>query len=569
MSDSVRTQTSVSDMIDRSLLMERSVPGRMAVKMPDPDVPLSALPSDSLLREENDLNLPEVSQLEVIRYFTLLSRLNFSIDTNFYPLGSCTMKYNPKLNDAIASLAGFSQIHPLQSEAAAQGALELMFELQQWLAESTGLPGVSLAPLAGAQGEYAGLLIARAAVIERGEQHRDVAIIPDSAHGTNPASAAMAGLRVETVKTDSHGNVDLDDLRRVADENTCVIMLTIPSTLGLFEPNIVEVNQIIHDAGGLVYADGANLNALLGLVKLGDVGVDICHSNLHKTFSTPHGGGGPGAGPVMVTAELAKYLPEPVVGKFEDNALSSSLGPSRSFPLQSSSEPEPGEYPPSSFPRTREPRGKTEQPTSSSSEPLTTRHPETSARHPEPVEGSGAGPNPVFHLDRPTHSVGKINGFHGSFSILVRAYTYMKTLGGDGLKAVSENAIINANYIQAKLQDRFDLAVDRVCMHETVLSGKRQADRGVKALSIAKRLLDYGIHAPTMYFPLIVQEALMVEPTETESKETLDRFIAVMQAIDNEIDSDPDTVLSAPHTLPNKRLDEAQAARRPVLRWRK
>ena len=269
-------------------------------------------------------------------------------------------------------------------------------------------------------------------------------------------------------------------------------MLTIPSTLGLFEPNIIEINQIIHDVGGLVYADGANLNALLGLVKLGDLGVDICHSNLHKTFSTPHGGGGPGAGPVMVTQELTPFLPEPVVAVADDGD---------------------------------------------------------------------------FHLSRPANSIGKINGFHGSFSILVRAYTYMQSLGGDGLRAVSENAIINANYIQAQLQHRFDLAVDRICMHETVLSGKRQADRGVPAVNIAKRLLDYGIHAPTMYFPLIVPEALMVEPTETESKETLDRFIAVMQAIDDEIDNDPETVLHAPHTLPNTRLDEATAARRPILRW--
>ena len=492
MSNNVMPNASVADMPDRSLLMDRSVPGRKAINLPAPDVPLSEMPDVGLLRESDDLRLPEVSQLDVIRYFTLLSRLNFSIDTNFYPLGSCTMKYNPKLNDQIASLGGFANIHPLQDDAGVQGALGVMFELQQWLGEATGLPGVGLAPLAGAQGEYAGLLIARAALNMRGESHRDVALIPDSAHGTNPASAAMAGLSVVTVKTDEFGNVDVDDLRAKADENTCVFMLTIPSTLGLFEPNIIEINRIIHDAGGLVYADGANLNALLGLVKLGDLGVDICHSNLHKTFSTPHGGGGPGAGPVMVTEELASYLPEPVVIKNDDGSL---------------------------------------------------------------------------QLGRPGNSIGKINGFHGSFSILVRAYTYMQSLGGNGLRAVSENAVINANYVQAQLRDRFDLAVDRICMHETVLSGKRQADRGVPALSIAKRLLDYGIHAPTMYFPLIVPEALMVEPTETESKETLDRFVAVMQAIDDEIDSDPDSVNHAPHTLPNTRLDEATAARRPVLRW--
>ena len=493
MSNNVMPNSSVADMPDRSLLMDRSVPGRRAVDLPSPDVPLAEMPDDALLRQSDDLQLPEVSQLDVIRYFTLLSRLNFSIDTNFYPLGSCTMKYNPKLNDQIASLGGFANIHPLQDDESVQGALEVMFELQEWLGEVTALPSVGLAPLAGAQGEYAGLLIARAALEMRGESHRNVALIPDSAHGTNPASAAMAGLEVVTIKTDELGNVDVEDLRSKADENACVFMLTIPSTLGLFEPNIRKINDIIHDAGGLVYADGANLNALLGLVKLGDLGVDICHSNLHKTFSTPHGGGGPGAGPVMVTEELASYLPDPIVVKKD--------------------------------------------------------------------EGD-------FCLGRPDNSIGKINGFHGSFSILVRAYTYMQSLGGDGLRAVAENAVINANYIQAMLRDRFDLAADRFCMHETVLSGKRQADRGVPALSIAKRLLDYGIHAPTMYFPLIVPEALMVEPTETESKETLDRFVAVMQAIDDEIDSDPDNVNHAPHTLPNTRLDEATAARRPVLRWR-
>ncbi len=493
MTDKVEPLSEISEMHDRSLLMDRSMPGRRAVQMPNPDVPLAELPDADMMREADDLRLPEVSQLEVIRYFTMLSRMNFSIDTNFYPLGSCTMKYNPKLNDSVASLPGFAQLHPLQPEDTVQGALNLMHALQHWLGEITGLSGVSLAPLAGAQGEYAGLLIARATMSERREEHRNVAIVPDSAHGTNPASAAMAGLEVETVKTDQSGNVDLADLRRVANERTCVFMLTIPSTLGLFEPNILEVQDIIHRAGGLVYADGANLNALLGLVKLADIGVDICHSNLHKTFSTPHGGGGPGSGPVMVTGELSDYLPEPIVTRGQEDS--------------------------------------------------------------------------AYRLVRPCKSVGRINGFHGSFSILVRAYTYMRSLGGDGLRSISENAVINANYLQSKLRERFELAVDRYCMHETVLSGKRQASRGVKALNIAKRLLDYGIHAPTMYFPLIVSEALMVEPTETETKETLDRFIAVMAAIDDEIDEQLEMVLNAPHTLPNSRLDEALAARRPVLRW--
>lgn len=469
--------------------MDRSVPGRSAVSVPESDVPQQEMPDNAMLRDE--LPLPEVSQLEVIRYFTLLSQLNFSIDTNFYPLGSCTMKYNPKLNDEMASLPGFSQIHPNQPDEQVPGAIKLMHGLQHMLGDISGLPGVSLAPLAGAQGEYAGLLIARAYHQERGDEKRTVALIPDSAHGTNPASAAMAGLEVVTVKSDSAGNVDVDALKEAADERTAVFMLTLPSTLGLFEPNILEITKTIHDAGGLVYADGANLNALLGLVRLGDLGFDICHSNLHKTFSTPHGGGGPGAGPVMVTEELAKYLPPPVAVKDGEN----------------------------------------------------------------------------YRLTTPEDTIGMINGFHGSFAILVRAYAYMRSMGSDGLRAIAENAIINANYVQAKLKDKYDLAAKRYCMHETVLSGKKQAKRGAKALDIAKRLLDYGIHAPTMYFPLIVEEALMVEPTETESKETLDRFVEVMRQIDAEIDEDVDLVKQAPHTLPVTRLDEAQAARHPYLRW--
>ncbi|MDA1297109.1 MAG: aminomethyl-transferring glycine dehydrogenase subunit GcvPB [Chloroflexi bacterium] len=475
--------------MDRRLLMDRSVPGRRAVALPESDVPAQPMPDATLLRD--DLPLPEIAQLEVIRYFSLLSQLNFSIDTNFYPLGSCTMKYNPKLNDAIASLPGFANIHPNQPAEQVQGAVQLMYELQEALGDLTGLPGVSLAPLAGAQGEYAGLLIARAYHARRNDSARTVAIVPDSAHGTNPASAAMAGLEVVTVPSDASGNVDVDALRSLTDERTAVFMLTMPSTLGLFEPSILEITQIVHSAGGLVYADGANLNALLGMVRLGDLGVDICHSNLHKTFSTPHGGGGPGSGPVMVTEELASFLPEPVAAKSGD----------------------------------------------------------------------------TYTLDTPEHSVGKINGFHGSFSILARAYTYIRAMGRDGLKAVAENAILNANYIQAQLKDRFDLAADRYCMHETVLSATRQRKRGVKGLDIAKRLLDHGIHAPTMYFPLIVDEALMVEPTETESKETLDRFIEVMRQIDDEVTSDPETVRTAPHTLPVTRLDEAAAARKPYLRW--
>ncbi len=518
-------QTTIAGALDRRLLMDRSVPGRVALTLPASDVPLQAAPSADLLRK--GLDLPEISQLDMVRYFTNLSQLNFSIDTNFYPLGSCTMKYNPKINDEVASLPGFRDIHPNQPDEQVQGALRVMFDLQHALGEITGLPGVSLAPLAGAQGEYAGLLIARAYHESRGDSARTVAIIPDSAHGTNPASAAMAGLEVVTVPSNAQGGVDVDALRKLADNRTAVFMLTLPSTLGLFEMNILEITEIIHDAGGLVYADGANLNALLGIVKIGELGFDICHSNLHKTFSTPHGGGGPGAGPVMVAARLAEFLPEPVVVK---SAFRAGDGVQRSVP--------------------------------------------------SPFKGEGQGVGRglaqagqvdafAYRLTRPPKSTGKISGFHGSFSILVRAYTYIRSMGRDGLRSAAENAIINANYIQAGLKDKYALAVDRYCMHETVLSAKRQHARGAAALDVAKRLLDYGIHAPTMYFPMIVEQALMVEPTESESKETLDNFIQVMRQIDDEIDRDPVLLHDAPHDLPVSRMDEATAARKPYLRWQR
>ena len=475
--------------IDRTLLMDRSINGRISFEVPVSDVPNQKLPEEKHLRSQ--LPLPELSQLEIIRYFSTLSQLNFSIDTNFYPLGSCTMKYNPKINDELASLNGFQNLHPLQPPKTAQGAIKILKLLQEYLGEISGLPGVSLAPLAGAQGEYSGLLIAKKYHETNDDFSRNIAIIPDSAHGTNPASAAMAGFNVVTVKSDSSGNIDVKDLKNLATDKIAVLMLTIPSTLGLFEPNILEITDTIHETGGLIYADGANLNALLGLVKLGDLGVDICHSNLHKTFSTPHGGGGPGAGPVMVTKKLAKYLPSPVAS-----------------------------------------------------------------------ENKG-----TFELFTPEDSLGKISGFHGSFGVAIRAYAYIRSLGLQGLRSVSENAIINANYIQSELKEHYDLFSERHCMHETVLSAKKQKGNGVSGLDIAKRLLDYGIHAPTMYFPLIVEEALMIEPTETESKETLDEFVEVMKQIDKEVSEDPDLLKSSPHFLPVTRLDEAKAARQPYLRW--
>jgi glycine dehydrogenase subunit 2 len=441
-----------------------------------------------------DLQLPELSELEIVRYFTLLSQLNFSIDTNFYPLGSCTMKYNPKLNDEMASLAGMAEIHPHQPDSSVQGALRLMYELQETLGEITGLPGVCLSPLAGAQGEYAGLLVARGHHRFRRDGDRKVALIPDSAHGTNPASASMAGFEVVTVPSDRQGNVDVDALKKLADRRTAVFMLTLPSTVGLFEPRILEITRTVHEAGGLVYADGANLNALLGLTRLGDLGFDIAHSNLHKTFSTPHGGGGPGAGPVLVKAELADFLPTPVVARVDNE----------------------------------------------------------------------------YRLVAPKKSVGRLSGFHGSFGILVRAYTYIRMMGLEGMRQISENAIINANYVQSKLKADYDLAFGgRYSMHEVVFSARRQKAAGVSALDVAKRLIDHGMHPPTMYFPLIVPEALMVEPTESETKETLDGFIEVMRKIAREAEEKPEVLKSAPHDTPNTRLDEVAAARKPYLRWQR
>ena len=480
------------------LLMERSVPGRVGAVLPACDVPPQALPDASFLRGE--LELPEVSEPEVVQYFTALSRLNFSIDTHFYPLGSCTMKYNPKVNDEMAFLPGFAAAHPLQPAELSQGALELLYRLQGFLGEITGLPGVSLATLAGAHGELAGMLMIRAYHHARGHASRRKVAIPDSAHGTNPASAAMAGFAVVPLSSDRDGNVDLEALHEVAGPDLAGVMITLPSTLGLFDTNIVEVCRVVHEAGGLVYGDGANMNALLGRVKLGDLGFDVIHLNLHKTFSTPHGGGGPGAGPVCATESLLPYLAAPVVA---------------------------------------------------------------------PLVHNGAGGEPIYSLTTPAHTIGKMSGFHGNFGVLVRAYAYIRTLGAAGIRSISANAVLNANYLMQGLKDTFHLPYDRPCMHEVVFSADWQKARGVSGLEIAKRLLDYGFHAPTMYFPLIVHEALMIEPTESETRETLDSFIQALKAIDREITENPDLVRQAPHTTPVARLDEARAARQPDLRWRR
>ncbi len=473
------------------LLFEMSSPGRMGCRLPELDVPPAPLP-EGFVRD--DLPLPEVSEREVVGHFTRLSQLNFSVDTVFYPLGSCTMKYNPRINEDMARLPGFAHIHPGQDPATVQGALQLVYELQGYLAEIAGLPAVSLQPAAGAHGELTGMLIIWAYHRHQGDgEKRRRILVPDSAHGTNPASAAMCGYSVVTIPSDERGNIDVRELDQQMDDSVAGLMLTNPNTLGLFEEHILEVSDLVHARGGLIYCDGANMNALLGTARPGDLGMDVLHYNLHKTFSTPHGGGGPGAGATAVTEELGPFLPAPVVVKGGD-----------------------GRY--------------------------------------------------TFDYDRPL-SIGRVRAFDGNFAVMVRAYTYIRSLGAAGLRAVADNAVLNANYLEERLKEAYDLSYDRRCMHECVLSGRRQAKLGVHTLDIAKRLIDYGFHPPTIYFPLIVPEALMIEPTETESRETLDAFADALLQIAREAETDPDLVHQAPHTAPRTRLDEVTAARRPNLRW--
>jgi len=479
---------------DFPVIFELSVPGRVGSSYPDPDVP--AVPLDQLvpagqLRDEPPA-LPEVSELDVVRHYTRLSHRNFSIDEGFYPLGSCTMKYNPKIHEEIARLAGFARLHPYTPPEHAQGALRLMWELERLLAEISGMDRVTFQPAAGAHGELTGMLLIRAYFEARGERRTKV-IVPDSAHGTNPATATMAGYRVVTVKSDARGNLGVRALREAMDESVAAIMLTNPNTLGLFEEHIMEVEEIVHGAGGQMYMDGANFNAILGIARPGDQGFDVMHFNLHKTFTTPHGGGGPGAGAVGVKAHLAPFLPVPVVERDGER-----------FRLD---------------------------------------------------------------YDRPK-SIGKIRAFYGNFGNLVRAYAYIRSMGAEGLRQVAETAVLNANYLLARLRGAFDLPYARTCKHEFVLSGSRQKRQyGVSTRDMAKRLLDYGFHAPTIYFPLIVDEAIMIEPTETESKRTLDEFVDAMLAIAREARETPDVVKTAPHTTAVKRLDEVRAARQPDLRW--
>ncbi|WP_394217814.1 aminomethyl-transferring glycine dehydrogenase subunit GcvPB [Halobacillus trueperi] len=481
---------------DFPLIFELSQESRTGYSLPDFDVPETNV--DDMIGEayvrKSEPDLPEVSELQIMRHYTGLSKRNHGVDSGFYPLGSCTMKYNPKMNEDVARLTGFSHIHPYQPVESVQGALHLMYDLQESLAAITGMDTVTLQPAAGAHGEWTGLMMIRAYHEARGETNRTKVIVPDSAHGTNPASATVAGFEAVTVKSDERGLVDLEDLKRVVDKQTAALMLTNPNTLGLFEEDIEEMAAIVHEAGGKLYYDGANLNAILGYARPGDMGFDVVHLNLHKTFTGPHGGGGPGSGPVGVTAEFAEYLPAPILTKENDLY--------------------------------------------------------------------------VFDYDRP-HSIGRVKPYYGNFGINVRAYTYIRTMGPEGLKKVSEYAVINANYMMRRLQEAFDLPFDRHCKHEFILSGKRQKKLGVRTLDMAKRLLDFGYHPPTIYFPINVEEALMIEPTETESKETLDDFIDRMIQIAHEAENDPEKVQEAPHTTIVSRMDETQAARKPVLRYQK
>jgi glycine cleavage system P protein (glycine dehydrogenase) subunit 2 len=474
------------------LLSELSRNGAPGHQLPALDVPEANDFGGQVLRSE--LKLPEIGELDVVRHFTHLAQRNFSIDSVFYPLGSCTMKYNPRINEDVARLPGIAHVHPLQPDETVQGALRIMFELQELLAEITGFSAATLQPAAGAQGEFAGMLMLRAYHLDRGDARRTRVLVPDSAHGTNPATAAMCGFVTVPIRSDASGNVDLAHLRSELDDTVVGLMLTNPSTLGLFDQRILEVTDLVHEAGGLVYGDGANLNAILGVCKPADVGFDCLHINVHKTFSTPHGSGGPGAGPVVVNSKLEPFLPTPVVVRRAS-----------------------GEY--------------------------------------------------ALEYDRPK-SIGRLKGFQGHFGILARGLTYIRMHGAEGLRVVSETAVLNANYLRVLLADAFELAYDRACMHEFVLSGRRQKHAsGVRTLDIAKRLLDFGIHPPTIYFPLIVDEAIMVEPTETESRATLDRFVAVMRQIARESLESPEVVKSAPHDLSVGRLDEVTAARKPILHW--
>ncbi|MFA5840025.1 MAG: aminomethyl-transferring glycine dehydrogenase subunit GcvPB [Candidatus Margulisiibacteriota bacterium] len=488
-------------MADEKLIFELSREGRSAYSLPELDVPAEAI--DKLIPAEmlgGELNLPEVSEVDVVRHFTNLSRRNFGVDNGFYPLGSCTMKYNPKVNEEIAKLPGFCDIHPLQPQEEIQGILKLLYDFEQYMCAIFGFDAFTLQPCAGAHGELTALMMIKAyheKKVESGKskiENRNKIIVPDSSHGTNPASVSMVGFQTVVVKSNERGNIDLDTLKSVVGEDTAGLMITNPNTLGLFDEHIMDVADIIHKVGGLLYYDGANANAIMGISRPADLGFDVAHFNLHKTFATPHGGGGPGSGPVGVNKKLEPFLPVPRIVNGA-NGLQLTIG---GFP----------------------------------------------------------------------DSIGKVHSFHGNINVILKAYAYIRSLGAKGLKEASENAVLNANYILARLKPYYYLKYDRTCQHEFVISAKWQKEKyGVKALDIAKRLIDYGFHPPTVYFPLIAEEAMMIEPTETESKETLDAFCDAMIAIAKECETNPDLVKNAPYSTPVKRLDETKAAREPNLRW--
>lgn len=475
------------------LIFELSKPGRCGYSLPANPWEKGTEEIPAALRRSEEAKLPEVSELDVVRHYTNLSNMNFGVDTGFYPLGSCTMKYNPKINEEMAAMPGFKTLHPLQPDCTVQGALELYYNLNRSLSAITGMAEFTLNPFAGAQGELTGLMVIRQYHMQRGDLKRTKIIVPDSAHGTNPASAAVCGLEVVEVKSTPQETIDIESLRPLLDDTIAGIMMTNPNTLGLFETEILEIAKLVHECGGLLYYDGANFNPLLGKVRPGDMGFDVLHLNLHKTFSTPHGGGGPGSGPVGVAAHLAEYLPNPRVTRSDDG---------------------------------------------------------------------------MFHVTRNDVACGQVSGFMGNFGVLIRAYTYILSLGKQHIRLAGPLATLNANYIKESLKDCYKLPIDTLCKHEFVFDGLLDKSTGITTLDVAKRLLDYGFHAPTIYFPLLFHQAIMIEPTETESKETLDGFIEIMRTIAKEAIEDPESLHTAPHTTPVRRLDETTAAKNPILNYK-
>ena len=502
------------------LIFDLSKEGRQGYSLPANKWTTSVSDIPAGLQRASEPALPQVSELDVVRHYTNLSQMNFGVDSGFYPLGSCTMKYNPKINEEIAAMPAFAGIHPLQPTETVQGVLRLYKELAHALSEITGMAEFTLNPFAGAHGELTGLMVIRKYHMSRGDLKRTKIIVPDSAHGTNPASAAVCGLEIVQVKSNANGLVDVEDLKPLLDDTIAGIMMTNPNTLGLFEKDIKEIAALVHECGGLLYYDGANMNPLIGMVRPGDMGFDVLHLNLHKSFSTPHGGGGPGAGPVGVAAHLASHLPVPKVMESQDGTLYLADGTCRC-----ASSPEGAG-----------------------------------------VFGEPCGCKPECLCG--CQSCGRISGFMGNFGVLLRAYTYILMLGKQNVKMVGPLAVLGANYIKESLKDCFELPIASICKHEFVFDGLKDKSTGVTTLDVAKRLLDYGFHAPTIYFPLLFHQSIMIEPTETESKETLDGFIEIMRHIAAEAASDPESLKTAPHTTPVRRLDETTAARQPVLRYK-